>query len=188
MRAYLACGVVLACFTGCFIDTAADNPPGDDGPGPGPGACATEPTVTIDTGATIDHEAGVDAGYYAEYDGAGAWHFEWTCDTDVSAEGCTFSGSIVAQTPDGGVNASCYQCESDDVLTTTPGDTTTEIDFNTDTTSGIDGVDFTSVPGASVEINFQINDLYQNDLVFLPSGGVTTNPVCMPLDLSPSTP
>jgi hypothetical protein len=187
----MAMRVLLACFiasvtTGCFAPAGSD-----DDTGPGPTSCNPEPTYEIDTSASITHTAGVDAGYYAEYDGAGAWHFEWTCDTDLSSEGCTFSGSIVAPTPaSGDVGATCYECEADDQLSTQPASTSgdTEIDFNTDTSTGIDGVDFTTTPGASIEIDFQINALYQNDLVFLPSGGETSNPTCMPAYLAPSTP
>jgi hypothetical protein len=176
--------------SGCWLQSSNNSPGGDD-TGPSPTSCNPEPTYEIDTGASITYEVGVDAGYYAEYEGAGAWHFEWTCDTDVSAEGCTFSGSIIAPTPaSGSVDATCYECEADDQLSTQPASTTgdTEIDFNTDTSTGIDGVDFTTNAGASIEINFQINDLYQNDLVFLPSGGQTSNPSCMPAMLAPSTP
>jgi len=180
MRLFLAsCG--LALLAGCLFESDEPPPPG----GPEPAQCATEPTYEIDTGASITHSAGIDPGYYAEYDGAGAWHFEWTCDTDLSAQGCIFSGSINAP---GAVTATCYQCESNDVLTTTPNGSNTEIDFNTVTTTGIDGVDFTTAPGATIEINFQINNLDQNDLVFLPSGDNTSNPTCMPANLAPSSP
>ncbi|HEY4242553.1 MAG TPA: hypothetical protein VGM88_22195 [Kofleriaceae bacterium] len=178
MKAYLACALLL---TGCIIEHGDDT--GDDGPGP---TCSAEPTYTVDTNATIDHEAGVDAGYYAEYDGDGLWHFEWTCDTDVSALGCEFSGSIIAQTPDGGVNATGYQLEADDALSTTDLGTSTEIDFDTDTSSGIDGVDFDAVAGTAVEIDFQINGIDQDDLVFIPSNGAATSPSCMPVLLQPS--
>jgi|HubBroStandDraft_6_1064221.scaffolds.fasta_scaffold131277_2 hypothetical protein len=183
MRLLLAC-CGLALFTGCLF--ASDSP--DDGSGPPPASCNPEPTYEIDTGATLSYAVGVDAGYYSEYEGSGAWHFEWTCDTDLSAEGCTFSGSIIAQTPAGGVNATCYKCESDDTLTSSPNGANTEIDFNTDTSTGIDGVDFVTTPGASIAIDFQINGLYQNDLVFIPSGGTAANPTCMPANLAPSTP
>jgi hypothetical protein len=180
MRLLACCG--LALFTGCLFGT--DDPDA----GPPPASCDPEPTYEIDTGATITHTAGVDAGYYAAYNGSGAWHFEWTCDTAVSSEGCTFSGSIIAPTPSGGLVATCYLCEADDSLSTMPNGNNTEIDFSTDTSTGIDGVDFTTTPGSSVEINFQINNLYQNDLVFLPSGGQTSTPTCMPANLAPSTP
>lgn len=185
MRSRLALASLgLALFSGCLFES--DNPD-DTGPPVGT-SCSPEPTYEIDTNASITHTAGVDAGYYAEYDGAGAWHFEWTCDTAISAQGCTFSGSIIAPTPAGGLVATCYLCEADDSLSTAPNGDTTEIDFNTDTSTGIDGVDFTTTPGSSIEIDFQINELYQNDLVFVPSGGATTNPTCMPANLAPNSP
>jgi hypothetical protein len=179
MRAYLL--LALPLFGACFA--AHDN--GDDGFDQ---VCAAEPTFTIDTGASIDHTAGIDAGYYAEYNGAGIWHFDWTCDTKLSAIGCEFSGTITAPTPASGVDATCFDCEPDDILTTSTSGSNTVIDFDTLTSTGLDGVEFTTAPGASVEINLQINGIYQNDLVFLPSNGQTTIPTCMPLVLAPSSP
>lgn len=186
MKAYLASLFLVASLTGCF----AASPHGDDDDGTG-GAClgSTIPSYTIDTGATITHEAGVDPGYYAECEGSGAWHFEWTCDTDLSAQGCTFSGSILAPTPaSGDVNATCYECESDDQLSTQPDGENTEIDFNTNTSTGIDGVDFVTNAGSAIQIDFYVNGIYQNDLVFLPSNSAAVNPSCMPAQLVPSTP
>lgn len=62
------------------------------------------------------------------------------------------------------------------------------IDFDTVTSTGIDGADFDGVPGHDLQLNLQINGLYQNDLVFVPSRGRTAVPGCMPLDLAPSAP
>jgi len=177
MRTFAILSISL---TGCFLD------PGGGGGGT-PANCigASEP---IDTGASIDHQAGVDAGYYAQYSAGGHWHFEWTCDTKLSAIGCSFSGTIFADDPGSGLGASCVQCEDNDVLTTTLVGTQTRIDFDTVTSTGIDGVDFTSIPGHPGKVDLQINGLYQNDLVFLPSGGRTLIQPCMPIDLEPSTP
>jgi len=162
--------------TGCFIEESHGTP-----------ACV-DSAITVDIGATIDHVAGVDAGYYASYAAGGHWHFEWTCDTKLSAIGCNFTGSILADTPPGGVAAGCVACEDNDVLTTTPVGAQTRLDFDTVTSTGIDGVDFVSVPGNAINIDLQINGLYQNDLVFLPSGGRAVTQACMPIDLVPSAP
>jgi len=143
---------------------------------------------SVDTGASIDHTAGIDAGYYASYTAGGHWHFEWTCDTKLSAIGCNFTGSILADTPPGGIGAACVACEANDAMSTTPVGAQTRIDFDTETSTGIDGVDFTSIPGNEITIDLQINGLYQNDLVFLPSGGRTLIQPCMPVDLVPSAP
>jgi hypothetical protein len=156
--------------------------------GGGHNECVSNQTMTIDTGASIDHTAGVDPGYYASYTAGGAWHLEWTCDTKLSAEGCNFTGTIVLDTPAGGTNATCFQCEPEDILRVEQGTTQTTIDFDTITTSGIDGVDFTGVPGHSIHLDVAINGLDQNDLVFVPSLGRTAVPNCMPIDLAPSAP
>ena len=64
----------------------------------------------------------------------------------------------------------------------------TRLDFDTITSSGIDGVDVDGVPGHPIQLTLQIDGLYQNDLVFVPSLGRTAVPACMPLELTPTTP
>jgi len=172
--------IVLAA-TGCVFE------PNDSQPSP-PADCSGVSSYEIDTGASLSYTPGVDAGYYLAYDGGGAWHFEWTCDTKLSADGCNFTGTITAPTPTGGLNASCFQCEPEDELSVTPQGAQTEIDFNTITSTGIDGVDFTTTAGSSVHVDLQIDGLYQNDLVFIPSGGTAANALCNPVDLTPSSP
>src|SRR5215831_13060975 len=66
------------------------------------GLCARATAMLIDTGASVDHAAGVDAGYYAKYAAGGHWHLEWTCDTKLSAAGCNFTGTIFVDTPSAG--------------------------------------------------------------------------------------
>jgi hypothetical protein len=171
---------LAAALTGCWTDAG---PTG----GPPPDLCADVPAYEIDTGASLSFTPGVDAGYYLSYPGSGAWHFEWTCDTKLSAQGCNFTGSILVPTLTAG--PSCYMCEADDMVVSQPApDGQTEVDFNTITSTGIDGVEFSTDPGVSIHIDLQVNGLYQNDLIFLPSGGAGLTAVCNPVDLTPSTP
>jgi hypothetical protein len=164
---------------GCF---------GSNGSSPINAQCAQQTTMTIDTGASLTYTVGVDAGYYFSYGAGGLWHFEWTCDTDLSGEGCNYTGTIFVDPPAGGANATCFQCESNDILTTSPSGGQTQIDFDMITSTGIDGIDFDGVPGNPITIDLQINGLYQNDLVFVPSDGRSADAPCMPLDLEPSAP
>ncbi len=151
--------------------------------------CDPRTSIGIDTGASVTYAVGVDAGYYLSYTAGGHWHIEWTCDTKLSAYGCNFHGTIVADTPAAGVNASCFRCEvNEDVLTTAPVGPQTQITFDTLTSTGIDGVDFDSVAGNSVNIDFLINGIHQDDLVFVPSGGAAASPACTPADVVPSSP
>jgi hypothetical protein len=146
-------------------------------------SCPANTSYKIDTGATLSYTPGVDAGYYISYGGGGHWHFEWTCDTKLSAQGCNFTGSVTADTP---VTATCYMCEpTEDQMSTTVQGASTTIDFDTITAGGIDGLDFTTTDGSSIYIDLQINGLYQNDLVFIPSGGRAANALCNPVDLTP---
>jgi hypothetical protein len=143
----------------------------------------------VDTGATVTYAPGVDAGYYVAYSAGGHWHFEWTCDTKLSAYGCGFTGTITVDTPAGGVNATCVQCEvNQDALSVTPMGPSTEIAYDTITSTGVDGVDFYAVAGSTIQVDMRINGIYQDDLVFLPSGGGVANPTCMPIGLGPSRP
>ncbi len=172
-------GILCACALGaCIIDGRS-----------GPPACTAGETYAIDVDQTYQYSPGVDAGYYLTYVGAGQWHLEWTCDTALSAAGCVFSGSIIADAPPSGPNASCFRCEPDDSLVASAGGPgQMQIDFDTDTTTGIDGVDFTSVPGHPITLDLQVNGLYQLDLVHFISNGADLAPACSPFALAPAAP
>ena len=162
--------VLCLALTGCIIE----------GNG-GPPSCPVDQSYEVDTAATIAYTPGVDAGYYITYAGAGHWHLEWTCDTKLSATGCNFTGTISAPSVSG---ATCFQCEPEDRMSASA----TAIQFDTITTSGIDGVDFTTTPGSAIHIDLLIDGLYQNDLVFVPSRGSAISATCNPADLVPSSP
>jgi hypothetical protein len=160
----------------------------DDGGAGGGEVCSAPDSLVVDNGASVDHETGVDAGYYATYTGNGHWHIEWTCDTRLSAEGCNFTGSVTYDTPASGAKPTCFACESDDLVNTSTQGAQTRIDFDTITSTGLDGLDFDSIAGHAVTVDLEIDGLVQNDFVFVPSRGVTRSPVCMPLVLTPSAP
>lgn len=174
----------LAPAAGCIIDNGSNHDVVD--------TCTTEPAYSIDSDATFTYTAGVDAGYYITYVGAGAWHLEWTCDTNLSADGCTFSGTIYADLPASGANATCFECEANDELSSNVsnavgpnGEAQMEIDFNTVTTTGVDGVDFQSVAGSSIDLDIQTNGLYQPDIINFVSATVDAAPACVPFELTP---
>lgn len=177
----MRCVIWLLCAS-CVVEHDASTV--ETPPPPPPSGC-DEPTYAIETSAALSYLVGIDAGYYASYAPGGAWHFEWTCDTDLSAEGCEFTGTILAP---GGGNATCFRCEANDVLTATTDGTTATLQFDTLTSTGIDGLDFIATPGAPIEIDLQINGLYQNDLVFIPMGGAALEPTCMPARVAPTSP
>jgi hypothetical protein len=162
--------------TGCIVE--ASGPPPQQ-------ACATPEAITVDTGATLSYTVGVDAGYYASYKGNGAWHFEWTCDTKLSASGCNFTGTIVAP-PNATVTP--FELEPEDSLVVTPSANETLAQFDTITTTGIDGVDIVTAAGATLQVDFFVDGLYQNQIVFFPSHGAAVNPACLPAVLTPSSP
>jgi hypothetical protein len=166
----------------CLLDTGGGGDPSIP-------ACAAPTSAEIDNGASLTYAVGVDAGYYLSYLGGGHWHVEWTCDTRVSAYGCNFTGTITAPAPAQGPNATCVQCESNDILNVgADGATGMKIDFDTITTTGLDGVDFYSTPGAAVTFDLLVDGSERPDLVFVPSGGRSVSPTCAPLILTPDTP
>lgn len=172
---------ILACtaLAGCFFDGHS---------GPPPDTCPAGASFVVDTGASLSYGPGVDAGYYVSYGAGGHWHIEWTCDTHLSAEGCNFTGAITVTPPRGGVAASCFQCEPSDEVSVTPDGPHTIVEFDTLTTTGIDGVDFTAEPGSSVSADLEIDGAFQPGLVFLPSEGRAQTADCDPATLVPSTP
>jgi hypothetical protein len=151
---------------------------GDGGP-PRVEACGD--AYEIDTGATVSHTAGVDAGYYISYGSGGFWHLDWTCDTKLSAIGCEFEGTITSPSL---ANADCFMCESDDQLNASPG----EVSWITQTSTGLDGTDFTTNPGETIHLDLSINNIPQPDYVFIPSEGNVASPDCNPMDLTPNAP
>jgi hypothetical protein len=149
--------------------------------------CADVTAYEIDTGASVSYTPGVDAGFFLSYPGSGTWRFEWTCDPTLSAAGCNFTGSILVPALLAGPD--CDVCESTDMVSSQPASGgQTEIELNTSTPTGIDGVDFTTTPGDSIHIDLEINGLYQNDLIFFTSDGSAATATCNPVDLTPSTP
>ncbi len=173
----------LVTLSGCWLNDTASAPP--------PIACPAGTTYLVDTGATLSYSPGVDAGYYVAYEGRGHWHLEWTCDTKLSAYGCNFTGTVTAATPAGGTGATCFDCEpSQDILTVTdnPQSGDTSMHFDTITTSGIDGLDFTTTAGSTIHADLLVDGAYQTDLVLLPSGGTVASPTCLPVDLAPTSP
>jgi hypothetical protein len=180
MLRILLAAACAAPLTACFVDRGSP-----------PVQCTPGETFAIDLDETFQYTPGVDAGWYITYVGAGQWHLEWTCDTKLSADGCEFSGAIVADAPSSGPNATCYLCENGDSVSAAAtsagpaGEPQMEIDFDTITTTGVDGVDFTSLPGTTITLDLAVNGLDQSDLVNFVSGGVDAAPACAPFALTP---
>ncbi len=151
-----------------------------------PVICADPAPYEVDSDVTFTYSPGVDAGYYITYNsnGAGNWHLEWTCDTDLSAEGCEFTGTITVPAND--TMATCYDCEAEDNLETTVGSPSI-VTFDMITSTGVDGVDIYAAAD-HIDIDLMINGAYQNDLIFFSHDGATFSPPCVPARLAGPTP
>ncbi|MFT3693720.1 MAG: hypothetical protein QM831_11305 [Kofleriaceae bacterium] len=160
-----------AFLTGCIIQ--------EDHTGGG-GECIADQNYTVSTGATFSYDPGVDAGVYMEYTSGGHWHFEWTCDTQLSEQGCEFTGSITGPIS----TASCFQCEAEDGF----GVANNEVTFDTITTSGVDGVDLDAAPGATLTLALTVDGYDGGYLVQIPTSRGDEVPTCSPVDLTPDLP
>jgi hypothetical protein len=195
MRAYflhaVAAGALSASLAGCVFSNSGRDPFLDP-----PNSCGSRGNVyAVDTGAQLAFTEGVDAGYYITYLGGGEWHLEWTCDTRVSQYGCNFTGTIIADEPSEGPNAVCVDCESNDIMTVSEdsargpaGEKQMIIDFDTITSTAVDGVDFFAVPGTTVSFDMDVDGIYHPELVFLSSAGALSSPGCVPFALTPTKP
>ncbi len=61
------------------------------------------------------------------------------------------------------------------------------VQWVTQTSTGIDGIDFTTAPGDTIHADLTIEGTDYPDLVFVPSGGQTASPSCLPIDLAPDS-
>ncbi|APR77771.1 Hypothetical protein A7982_03118 [Minicystis rosea] len=183
VRAAVASAVVAAFAAGaagCFIVT-------DNGASPAPPSDTPSQEI-VDTGASLQVAAGQGAGLFVEYHGDGAWDVYTSCDTDLTNRPCLFDviissasgGSIAAPTLHDAEPVDAIELRADGSFRITTG-----------TASRLDGVTFTTDPGASIEIDMLLDGQAQPTFIHWSRDGVavhgdetTTNPV----DFTPTLP
>ncbi len=178
--------VALACVpfavVACIVDNGPSNPPVETssgggtlgnttGPaGTGDGAPSAHPmTALIDTNQTMNVAPGQGVGVFVEYDTGGNWNVWWTCDTsiDPANPSCAFDVKITAQS---GVitNLATSKLEPGDSVTQPTG---ASLEATTTTSTGSDGVTFTTAPGERILLDASISGQHDGNFVFFVQGG-----------------
>lgn len=178
LRPALRGAIAAACLAlgnaGCFVVT-------DSGSG-GPSGPAVDPDpFTIDTGAVFDVVPGQGAGLWIEYLGDGAWDVYTSCDTAITDRPCDFD-VILSAGPDAAVSMpELHDAEPVDSLELRSDGSFRMI---TGTALGLDGVTFTTDPGAPLTVDLLLDAQAQPSYLNWISDGAhvtgtesTSNPV-----------
>jgi hypothetical protein len=127
----------------------------------------------VDDNVKMNASPGQGVGVFTEYDAGGHWHVWWTCDTTLTSENCPFDVKISSE-KSSITNATSESFSSEDRLTT-PGSPTAGvsggIEAKTTTTTGIQGVDFDTDPGATITLSATVGGLYNGQFLFWVQSG-----------------
>jgi hypothetical protein len=173
LLALLACAVLGAATSGCFIIT-------DDGGSGPPAPSATPDQISIDTGATLSVTPGQGAGLFVEYLGGGAWDVFTACDTAITNRPCDFDVIITVGQGVGIQDPKLHDAEPVDSLALI----SSGFQVKTGTALKLDGVTFSTDPGASIKVDMLLDGEARPPFINWVSGGEhvsgtsdTTNPV-----------
>lgn len=156
--------------SGCFLVT--DN---NDIPDPPTDTPAQE---SVDTGAVILVDPGQGAGLFVEYRGDGEWDVFTSCDTDITDRPCQFD-VIISAAP--GVSISAPTLHDAEPVDSLELRSDGSFRMATGTATKLGGVNFSTDPGAAIQIDMLLDGEAQPDFVRWISGGLsqegtTTNP------------
>jgi hypothetical protein len=158
----------------------------DNGGPPADQTITTTPEkAAIDTGATINVSAGAGVGVFVQYATGGQWTITTACDTNSSGFGCNFDLFVSGVDPSTTINNPQGQSLSgaDTVDLQADG----SVHLGTNTSTGLDGLTFTTTPGATIELETFLDGVPQPRFVYwvgdrvLHEGAPTD-----PIDLAPS--
>lgn len=170
MRAlHLSIALLAAATSGCFISADA----GDPAP-----PSTTPDRESIDTNAHMPVAGGEGAGLWVEYQTGGAWDVYTSCDTHLGNRPCDFDVILSAASISG---PELHDQEPVDTLELRADGTLRMI---TGTAAGLDGVRFTTDPGAAIQIDMLLDGQAQPRFINWVSDGAhvtgtdtTTNPL-----------
>ena len=160
-----------------------------------PGGTSTSPTgstapgqATIQTGETLQSEAGQGAGVFVEYWGGGDWYVWATCDTARTNLPCHFQ---LGATPESGATVSkVSQNPNDDNQSNSVSTSGNQLDIRMLTTLETDGVQFHVEPaGAGLQLESWLDGSHDGQIVYwVDSGSVRQGAPSNPALFLPSTP
>lgn len=156
------------------VPTATSNDAGTDIPDLPPNQ-----SVVVDVGTAPRASSGDGAGVFIGYRGSGQWDVSWTCDTNVSNEGCVFDLSIRGQ---------ALSVASVVPTTAVTSSTTEKIVTHTLTASETDTLSLATTAGAPLIVSARINGVAQPALVFYIAGGAVVAATNDPLQMTPASP
>lgn len=173
MRAPLP--VLLTCGLASFMIACSDgndrsypvSGPSPSGSSGGTGSNAQPLLVDVDTGKTMTAAPGDGVGIFVEYKAGGKWHVWWTCDTNKTNLGCTFSLQVSAVSGQVANLAVSGQAQGDNVEQT---DTQT-IHASTSTTSNAVDITFDADPGGKIEISAAVGGVQDSSFFFFVQDG-----------------
>lgn len=165
--------ILLTCSLASFMIACSD---GNDrsypvsGPTPSSGGSTTNAQpllVDVDTGKTMTATPGDGVGIFVEYKTGGHWHVSWTCDTNKTSLGCTFSLQVSSVTGQLANLAIAGQAQGDNIQQT---DTQT-INATTNTSSNTVSVNFDADAGGKIEISANVGGVQDSSFFFFVQDG-----------------
>ncbi|MGH7281583.1 MAG: hypothetical protein ACRELY_08685, partial [Polyangiaceae bacterium] len=166
--------ILLTCSLATLALACGDNARSYPEPGPsgsvgggGSGSNAQPLLVDVDTGKTMTAAPGEGVGIFVEYKTGGHWHVSWTCDTNKTKLGCTFSlqlSSVTGQIANLAING---QAQGDNIQQT---DNQT-ITATTSTTSNAVDITFDADAGGKIQINADVGGVQDSSFFFFVQDG-----------------
>jgi hypothetical protein len=172
LRVSIALLALAAAPSGCFISSDS----GDPAP-----PSAVPDQERIDTNAHMPVTGGAGAGLWIEYQSGGSWDVYTSCDTDVSHRPCAFD--VIVSAPEG-ASISGPELHDEEPVDTLELRADGTLRMITGTAAGLDGVRFTTDPGAAIQIDMLLDGQAQPRFINWVSDGAhvtgtdtTTNPL-----------
>jgi hypothetical protein len=162
--------------SGCFVVT--DNTTEPDPPADAPAQWS------VDSGATMVVSPGQGAGLFVEYHGNGDWDVYTSCDTDITDRPCAFDVIISADPGVGIAGPTLHDKEPVDSLELRSDGSFRMV---TGTAGSLDGVTFTTDPGAAIRIDMLLDGEAQPDFInWVSDGAHQQNAETNPADFIPT--
>lgn len=143
-------------------------PSGSSGGGiPLPTTASPSPMlVEVDTDQTMTADPGQGVGVFTEYAAGGKWHVWWTCDTAKTQQKCDYSISVTVAS--GNIaNADASQLQGGYMATPTPS----SLEARVTTSSEVDGIRFTTNPGAIITLKASLGGAVDGSFFFFVQNG-----------------
>lgn len=132
----------------------------------------------------VDRRPGYGLGVFVEYHAGGEWRIDVACDTATSMIACGWL--VVAEPLEGSLTgAVTHDLESSDAFELLP----TSVGIDSTTTDDVDGVSFSSEPGAAIALFVALDGYAESRFVYwVGDGAVHAGAPEVPFELEPDHP